>query len=282
MPEIGSLIRDIYKRLDDGTPFSEDLVLDFGHNLSKKLANRLSEERGPSVLRLSNWDIPCERQLYYKVNYPNLVESLPANVRLKFLLGDIAEEVILFLAKASGHEVVGEQDEISVAGVPGHRDGIIDGHLVDTKSASPYGFKKFEEHGLGQEDAFGYLGQLGSYHSASLDDDRLRDKHSASFLAINKVSGELVRDTYRFSERPDELAFRVEAKKEMLRQPAPPKRGFEPEAMGKSGNMKLGVACSYCPVKAACYPDLRAFAYASGPVYLTEVRELPKVPEIPV
>ena len=126
----------------------EQHVVDFGHNLAKKLAVRLSEERGNATLRLSNWDSPCERQLWYKINKPETVEALPANVRLKFLTGDVMEEVILFLAKASGHEVEGEQDELIIGGVIGHRDGIIDGHLVDTKSASPYSFKKFEEHKL--------------------------------------------------------------------------------------------------------------------------------------
>lgn len=282
MPEIKTLVKDIYARLDSTAPFDEQDVLEFGHNLAAKLAFRLAEERGPAKLRLSSWDAPCERQTYYKINYPHLVEDLPPNVRLKFLIGDISEEVILFLAKAAGHEVTGEQDTLEFAGVTGHRDGIIDGHLVDTKSASPYGFQKFEEHRLPEDDAFGYMGQLGSYLASSRDDPRLRDKEDASFLAIDKVSGKLALDTYRFLERPEELRGRIEQKKRMLSQPTPPPRGFEPVAMGKAGNMKLGTACSYCPVKAACYPDLRAFAYASGPVWLVTVKELPKVPEIPV
>ncbi len=280
MKDIRQLIPDIYARLDSPVPFDEKLVEEYGHRLAVMLSNRLAEERQNTKLRLSNWDSKCDRQLYLKVNMPHLVESLPPHVRLKFLMGDIAESVLLFLAKAAGHTVEGEQDELSIAGVDGHRDAIIDGRIVDAKSASPFGFKKFATNGLREEDTFGYLGQLGAYLAASRDDPRVTDKDKASFLAIEKVSGELTLDTYEFSDTG--LEERLEAKKEMLKSPKLPPRGYEPEAMGKSGNMKLGMACAYCPVKAACYPSLRKFAYASGPVWLTTVAEPPKVPEVPL
>lgn len=280
MKDISRLIPDIYARLDVPIPFEEEEILAFGHNLAKKLANRLAEERGAQTLRLSNWGSKCERQLYLKINMPHLVETLPPHVRLKFLMGDIAEEVLLFLAKAAGHTVEGEQDELEVAGVPGHRDGIIDGRLVDAKSASPYGFKKFQEHGLEADDPFGYIGQLGSYHTASRDDPRVSDKEKASFLAIDKVSGKLTLDTYSFGGTGERLEADLAAKKAMLASPELPPRGYEDEEMGKSGNRKLGVACSYCPVKKACWPNLRVYAYSQGPVFLTVVKDIPRVPEI--
>jgi len=55
---------------------------------------------------------------------------------------------------------------------------------------------------------------------------------------------------------------------------------------GKSGNMKLGVNCSYCPHKVTCWDDanngdgLRLFLYSNGPMWLTEVQKEPKVQEI--
>lgn len=282
MPSVKNLVVDIYDRLSSGEAFDKDHVNEFSDSLARKLANRLSEERGATRLRLSNWASPCERQLWYKVNRPQTIEALPAHVRLKFLFGDILEEVLLFLARAAGHNVEGEQDELEVAGVQGHRDGIIDGHLVDAKSASPFGFRKFTLNGLREEDSFGYLGQLEAYLTASRDDLRVIDKASASFLAINKVSGELVLDTYEFNASQSELVNGLTAKKEMLRRPTPPPRGFQPVEHGKSGNMKLPTACSYCPVKQACHSGLRGFAYSSGPVYLTTVADLPRVPEFRV
>lgn len=281
MKDINQLIPDIYELLDSPNPFSEETVKAFGEKLGRMLAARLSEQREGTKLRLSNWDAPCERQLYLKINAPHLVEKLPPKVRLKFLLGDISEEVILFLAEQAGHSVTGEQDELTVAGIGGHRDAVIDGRTVDVKTASPFGFKKFASNGLREDDPFGYVGQLGSYVEAGRGDDLVTDKSRGSFLAQNKVSGELTLDTYHFKADSD-IQERMEAKKKMLASPKLPPRAFQPEPMGKAGNMKLPTPCSYCPVKAACYPELRAFAYSTGPVFLTTVVDLPRVPEIPI
>lgn len=278
MAKIETLVQDIYARLDSAEPFKEEDVSTFAKSLAAKLVNRLSEIRGATTLRLSNWASGCERQLWYKINMPETVEPLPPHVRLKFLIGDITEEVLFFLSRAAGHTVTGEQDELSIGSVKGHRDGLIDGELTDAKSASPFGFKKFATHGLGEDDSFGYLGQLESYLQSSRTDPELTRKDRAHFLALNKVSGEIVLDTWEFPDR--DLTPLVDKKVEMLKSPRIPPRGYEPEPFGKSGNMKLPTVCSYCPVKAACHPGLRAFAYASGPVFLTVVRDLPRVPEI--
>jgi hypothetical protein len=278
---ISTLIKDIYAILDNPEPFDEKLVEEFGQSLAKLLSSRLAEERANTTLRLSNWDARCERQLWLKINMPQLVEPLPPPVRLKFLTGDVMEAVLLFLARAAGHSVVGEQDEVQLGGVVGHRDGIIDGRTVDAKSASPYAFRKFADHTLPGDDAFGYIGQLGSYVKSSEDDERVTDKSRGSFLAINKVSGELALDTYEFTESKESIEGRIAAKQKMLDGPMPP-RGYSDEEMGKSGNRKLGVACSYCPCKLHCWPGLRAFAYSGGPVYLTSVKDQPRVPEIPI
>ena len=61
---------------------------------------------------------------------------------IAFLFGDIVEEVVLFLARAAGHEVTDEQKEIEINGVRGHIDGRVDGLPVDVKSASSYSYRK--------------------------------------------------------------------------------------------------------------------------------------------
>ena len=63
----------------------------------------------------------------------------------------------------------------------------------------------------------------------------------------------------------------------MLSSLVPPSRGFKPEADGKSGNMKLGVNCSYCDFKEKCHPGLRTFMYYKGTVFLTKVERVPDV-----
>ena len=39
----------------------------------------------------------------------------------------------------------GEQGEVEIEGIKGHRDAIIDGAIGDVKSASAFSYKKFEE-----------------------------------------------------------------------------------------------------------------------------------------
>ena len=68
----------------------------------------------------------------------------------------------------------------------------------------------------------------------------------------------------------------------MVKQPEPPEKCYEPKPDGKSGNMKLDIGCSYCAYNKACWPDLRAFAYSTGPRFLTEVVNEPKVQEISI
>lgn len=277
--DISTLVNDIYGLFGstDYIPL-DGVVAEFGSKLSAKVAARVGETRGNPSLRLSNMGSPCERQLYYRVNNHSESAPLPPEVRMKFLFGDILEELLLFMAAEAGHTVTGEQDEVSINGVLGHRDAVIDGVLVDVKSASSFSFNKFAS-GLDQrDDSFGYLGQLGSYHHASRDDPLVLDKDGAAFLVIDKTLGKICLDYHRFPRIDyDRVA---DQKKEMVNSPVPPSRGFKPEPDGKSGNMKLGVNCSYCDFKEKCHPGLRTFMYYKGPVFLTKVERVPDVKEV--
>lgn len=279
MKSINTLVEDIYGLFgkEDYIPL-EDAVAEFGHKLSSKVSSRIAETRGKQSLRLSNMGTPCERQLYYRVNYHDEAAPLPPEVRMKFLMGDILEELLLFMAAEAGHTVTGEQDEVSINGVLGHRDAVIDGVLVDVKSASSFSFNKFNSGLDLDSDSFGYLGQLSSYLYASRNDPLVLDKDGAAFLVIDKTLGKICLDYHRFSRIDyDRVANQ---KKEMVSSPVPPARGFKPEPDGKSGNMKLGVNCSYCDFRKKCHPGLRTFMYYSGPRFLTSTVRTPDVPEI--
>jgi len=162
--------------------------------------------------------------------------------------------------------------------MPGHPDAVIDGVLVDVKSASGYGMKKFREHALEKDDPFHYLYQLSSYVEALKERDELKVKKEGAFLAVDKVDGSLVLDKYK--KLNIDFEQEVGDKREMLAQPEPPKRCYEPIADGLSGNMKLPMPCTYCGFKHKCHPGLRVFNYAGGPRYLTKVAKLPDVEEI--
>lgn len=268
MAKIGTLVQDIYGLFEKGVTFNREDVKAFGVNLADKLAIRMSEERGEPALRMSNLGTPCKRKLWYSINTPRLAEPLSAPTRIKFLFGDILEEFLLFLARAAGHTVEREQEEIDIDGVKGHIDGTIDGELVDCKSASTYSFQKFKSHGLEGDDAFGYLTQLGGYGS-KVGEGR---NH---FLAIDKTLGNICLDSW---DKPDtDYVKEVQDARAILQSPVPPPRGYDDVADGASGNRKLGVACSYCAFHGTCWPGLRTYAYASGPRFLTKVVREPKV-----
>lgn len=280
MKSIDTLVSDIYGLFsDDKTPpFSEGSTRRFADDLSKRISERISEARQKGGLRLSNIGKPCTRQIYYDIHHREEAEPLPPEARIKFLFGDILEEMLLWLAREAGHTVEGEQDEISVHGVKGHRDAIIDGHLVDCKSASSYSFAKFNNHLSAFDDSFGYIPQLQTYLEGSQDDQRLQDKDRGSFLVIDKTLGKLTLDTHtktdvNWKDKIDDL-------QEALSKPTPPPRRYSAEPDGKSGNEKLGVECSYCPFRRKCWPGVRVFAYSTGPRYLVTVKREPDVPEI--
>ena len=75
------------------------------------------------------------------------------------------------------------QKEVSVNGIKGHQDCMIDGVLVDCKSASGRSFEKFSNNKLHTDDPFGYIAQISAYAEGNGVDE-------AAFLVIDKQHGE--------------------------------------------------------------------------------------------
>lgn len=281
MKTIDTLVEDIYGLfLRDDVTISEEGAQEFGLSLANIIKSRLEAKKREAYLRFSNLGVDCDRKLHYTINKGEVSEPLPPETHMKFLFGDILECMLLFLAKEAGHTVEGQQGKMSYEGIEGSRDAVIDGHLVDVKSASTFSFKKFKNHELESNDPFGYTTQLGLYLEASQDDPLVKNKDKAYFFVIDKTLGHLCLDPLerkkdfnwkRFVHRKIAL---VEDKVNI------PHRAYMPEPEGKSGNMALGTACSYCSFKKECYPNLRVFAYSSGPKFLTSVAKEPNVPEI--
>jgi hypothetical protein len=279
---IDTLVEDIYKLLDKG---SDDIPTEAIDELGKAIANtvvsRLSTEKRAATLRMSNIGKPCERSLWYDINEPEKAEPLTPDTKFKFLFGDIIEEVLLFLSQAAGHKVEGRQSEQSINGIKGHRDAVIDGVLVDVKSASSYSFKKFKDGKLHQDDPFGYITQIQSYSKASEDDPAITDHRRVAFLVVDKTLGHICLDVHPVDRKlGDALHDTYGRKKALVASKEVPPRGFAPEDDGKSGNKKLGIKCSYCAHKFNCYPNLRVFNSYKGPVYLTTVKRQPNMPEM--
>ena len=275
MKSLDTLVQDIYALFTEPHTFEQSNVEEFGKRLATHISNRVSDEKSSDSLRMSNLGTPCDRKLWYTVNKSEAAEPLPPEVRFKFLYGDILEELVLFLAKEAGHEVDGTQDTLSIGGVKGHRDAIVDGVVVDVKSASSYSFKKFDEGLTKETDAFGYLDQLGAYLYASQDDPKVVHKDRAAFIAVDKTLGHITVDVQ--PNRYVDYSKLVESKKALVALPKPPPRAFSDEPDGKSGNRKLGVECSYCSFKNECWPGLQTFFYSNGPRFLTVVSREPNV-----
>lgn len=277
MKSVDTLVDDIHYTLTEGADIS-DIIDEELEVLKQVLVYRLSPEARTDIgpgLRMSNLGTPCLRKLWYNTNMPEKAEPLDPHVRFKFMYGDILEWLVLLLARASGHKVEGQQTELDIEGIKGHRDAIIDGMLVDVKSASKYGFLKFKNNKVPEDDAFGYMDQLGAYHYASLPE--LENKTEAAFVAVEKESGHIVLDKYKMP--PRDFSEEVRLKKELVKGSIP-ERGFQPVPHNKSGNECLPVTCSYCPFKHECHKGLRTFLYAGRPVFMTKVIKVPDVPEV--
>lgn len=274
--QLNTLVDDIYSLFNPnvGHEPNEENLDNFCENLKELLKVRLSQRDGlGDTIRFSSLG-KKDRQLWYDANGFEK-EELTAKTYFKFLYGDVIEQLVLFLCKEAGHEVTHEQAEIEADGVFGHIDAIIDGVVVDVKSASPYAYKKFKDGTLFENDSFGYVPQISGYS------EELTPGRGGAFLAFDKVHGDICILTVGGSITADyKPRPRIAYLKEMVLQPSPPERCYSDVEDGKSGNRKLGTECGYCGHKNRCWPGLRGFAYSNGPRWLTVVHKTPDVPEI--
>lgn len=273
---IDSLVDDIYEMFtgEDHFPHDPTEFITLGKNVEELFHSRFNSVRGAPGLRMSNIGRP-DRQLWMDINDFSGREAIPPPTYIKFAYGDLIEQMLLLYCKMAGHTVEAEQAEVEIGGIKGHIDAIIDGVLVDVKSASSYSFQKFKSgalfEGAGKNDAFGYIGQLCGYMEAT-------GCERGGFLVADKTLGSLC-----FCEIPKEVfeAYkvrdRIEHIKEVVASKEPPSKCYEDVPDGKSGNMKLDVGCSYCGHKFKCWPGLQTFIYSTGPRYLTKVVRQPRV-----
>lgn len=283
MKQIETLVQDIKEVLDTGAGWTSEISKWVSEDIAKSLDRQLqpNNRERKRTLRLSNLGTPCERKLWYTVNSTTDPDPLPPSARNKFIFGDITESYLLGLCMAAGHDVKGLQDSVDVHGIRGHRDCVIDGVLIDVKSTSSRAFDKFKRGGLREDDPFGYISQLSSYLYGSLHDPIVTDKKRAGFLAFDKQFGHICLDLYDLTPELEIKEKEVLRKLHIVNETDPPDRNYEPVPHGKSGNMKLPTACSYCDYKHECWPSLRVFAYSGGPVYMTKVVKEPDVWEAP-
>ena len=274
MKHINTLVQDIYQTISNKNGwFTEELARELGSDISTTLRGQLGEERPAPRLRLSQLGPKCPRTLWYSLRHPELAEPLPAYAEIKFSFGHTIEALAITLAKASGHKVVGEQDVVTLDGVTGHRDCVVDGCLVDVKSCSSRQFEKYKYKTVAQNDEFGYLDQLDGYVVGCHEDPLVTVKDRGYILAVDKQLGHMV--LYEHVVRESSIRARIAAYKRIAESDTPPPCNCGVVADGAAGNLILDTRASYNNFKYACFPHLRTFLYSGGPRYFVKVVKTP-------
>jgi hypothetical protein len=281
---IDTLVEDIYnlvstKEVRDDIDL-DDAIENFGENIKGLMRTEFGVLKGRDSRKLRLSAIGRTDKYLWNSYNDTAGEELEPHTYIKFLYGHVIEELLLFLTKAAGHEVTCEQKTCHVSDIRGSMDCKIDGVVTDVKSTSSYGYKKFKDGTLAQDDPFGYIGQIKAYaHSEK--------ETKYGWLAMDKQNGHLAylmydeedKDHPMFKYLDYDIVDRVEHVKKMVNGPEPKEHCYATVPDGKSGNTKLAMGCSYCQYKEHCYPNLRTFAYAYGPKYLVDVVKLPRVQE---
>ena len=282
--KLDTLVEDIYDKLSvlsDGKSLDiDDKTIDaFGESMKEVLSQWANPRpRDSGTLRMSNIGKPM-RQLWYDMRSESkTTERIKPSVFIKFLYGHMLEEVLLMLIKIAGHEVTDEQKEVSVSGIKGHMDCVIDGEVIDIKTASGFAFKKFYNKTLAEDDIFGYLAQLAGYEAAM-------GTNKGGFLAMNKESGEIALYRPDSFDKPD-IKKKIKTVKKLIKIDTPPELCYNPVPDGAAGNMQIARGCTWCRHKFECHADsnkgkgLRVFKYSNKYSYLTRVVKEPRVLEV--
>jgi CRISPR/Cas system-associated exonuclease Cas4 (RecB family) len=282
MKTISTLVDDIYSLvkkqevLDISPKFAENVASHYKKQLTPR-----DKEREKGKLYFSEVGERCARKLWWR--YHGGVEAMPLTpaTRVKFLYGDMLEELVLQLARDAGHCVEQEQGEVKyeIEGtgyiVSGRIDAVIDGAVVDVKSVTKYSEQKFH-NGL-VDDPFNYFSQLNGY-ACTLKSP------VAGFLTIQKELGHInyfpiVPDLSHWQSVTRNAVKVVEGELPTTRYDLVPQSKT-------SKNLKLPTECSYCDYKKVCWADandgegLKGYAYSDKVVWLAQVFDEPRVPLI--
>ena len=291
MARIETLAEDLRGAIGsaDGKRLAKEASLHVGAYVAKKVERALTREdrpRRPNVLFPSELGHPCKRKIWYEFHYDPATmqpkEEISGKARIKFLYGDIIEAMIVPLISIAGHDVtdVGKKIKLELPRSPGWTlegamDLKVDGTVVDIKSMNARSFDNWAKD-PNTADKFGYAHQIWSYWWADGGD-------TPWILGINKEDGAVG----QYQLKSVDVLLAAEAKYVQANRLDPDKERMPTVSHG-ARNTSLGTVCSYCPYKRECWKDsnggkgLRTFIYSTGPKFLTEVVDEPRVLEVPV
>jgi len=242
---------------------SEEVVNQFGESCKAALRKQFTDERKKEfTLRMSNLGKnTCQLQAEKLGVVP---EDLPYNFKIKMILGDLAEALVIVLLKSSGCNVQEEQTPVTltspVGSIKGTLDAVIDG-MVYIKTASPYAFAtKFQSADyLMKHDDFGYGTQGYGYALAT-------GRPFGGWIVVEKSTGdikvvEVDPDKDKQVEAQQVVLREIQATTQTVTNSTEVVRCFDPEPelwyKKPTGNYILGNECSWCAYKKHCWPSVR-------------------------
>lgn len=286
MKKFDTLLYDMHRYLQGMHSYDLELQHSTAKNIVKLAKNvathtlemvnhKAPERKDPKSLsiRMSELGTPCYRQLIFKWYMPEFgsppyAEPAHPTLPVKFTYGDYIEELVLFLAEESGHTVQDRQKEVTLTTdesdwyAVGHMDAVIDGVVVDVKSAADVSFQKYKREGLTDaNDTFGYLWQLDAYAATQKTMER-------AFIFANKHDGamEIIPTTGLLRPIREKIDSIGRVAQEYIYAGDMP--ASLPVKLGKFGP-QLGTICSYCNYKYTCYDgNIDGYIVSGRPVYL--------------
>jgi hypothetical protein len=265
MKSIYTLIPDI----QDYISKNEDWYINVCNDVFRRREGIHQDRNRRNSLRLSGLGNRCPKALWYSIHHPEVAEELPPDAKFKLGYGHLIEDMALSLAKLAGHTVEGEQDEISVDGVLGHRDAVVDGCILDVKSGTSYTLEKARARKI-EEDVFLHanLLQLDGYILGSRVDDLVHVKDRGYILYIDKTLGHMV--LYEHELREEKVRRRIREYDEICRLHDAPRCNCGIRREKSTGLIALDVKASYSQYKHVCFPNLRTEVIGGKPVYFPE------------
>lgn len=257
-----TLLSFLSKAVKGGAEMPSHLLDEFADLAKKALEKHFSKKDEEDFrLRMSNIGRPlCQLQM--QANGAE-AEVPDYSFKMRMIMGDVLEAVLITLIKASGVEVKNIHKKVELKdkdiNIKGEFDIELSDGIYDIKTVSPYAFdNKFNSdnafNSIKTTDTFGYVSQGYGYGLAA-------DLPFKGWIALNKSTGQIA-----FAEAPDdkketkEVANALKKTHRTIYNGEPFKRCFsdteETYYSKPTGNRVLGFECSYCPYKTTCWDKL--------------------------
>jgi hypothetical protein len=115
MGKLDNLVSDIGRIFKEGKQPSEKDLKQFTDDVSSVIRKSFeTRDVAPEeAIRFSSIGKP-DRMLWYINNKPEIAEELHLSTRIKFMYGDLIEQLLVLLIKTAGYEVTDQQKEINI------------------------------------------------------------------------------------------------------------------------------------------------------------------------